>query len=383
MNQNPSHDLRFNQSHDPYRALYLHIPFCVSRCNYCDFHTQAKATTDTAIDTYIENLSLAVRRAGRSGELGSVKTVYIGGGTPTHVGLSRLSMLLSTLSLSMHLTEEVECTIEANPESLTERMVRDLWALGVNRISLGVQSFDDEVLELLGRAHNGDAARKAIEAAQTRFDNVSIDLIAGIPNTKMESFVNSVREAVALGLPHVSIYPLTIEEGTPFSRLVERGALVEPDEDEQADALLEAQSLLRSAGYERYEVASYAKPGYGCKHNEAYWTALPYLGLGDGATTMVQGEDWRRRITFGQVDEVLTYPEMLAEDLMLGMRRSEGVSDTAVQQAQMLLPHTQETFAELKALELVTYAEDRWIPTERGWLCGNELYGRLLDLSSL
>ena len=375
-------DFRFAAPHDPYEALYLHIPFCVSRCNYCDFHTQAKASDDQAIDSYIENLSLAVRRAGRSGELGSVKTVYIGGGTPSHVGLSRLSMLLYTLSLSMHLTEDVECTMEANPESLTERMVRDLWALGVNRLSIGVQSFDDNVLKMLGRAHSADDARAAIKAAQTRFGNVSIDLIAGIPGTDMNAFVQSVQEAINLGLPHVSIYPLTIEDGTPLARLVEQGCMTEPDEDEQADAMLEAQKLLRNAGYERYEVASYAKPGYACRHNQAYWTGLPYLGLGDGATTMTQGKGWRRRITFGQIDDELTRPEMLTEDLMLGMRRSAGVSDELVQQAEALSLSAVDTFEELTKQGLVVHENGFWKPTERGWLCGNELYGRLLDLTS-
>lgn len=373
-------DERFIQPHDPYKALYLHIPFCVSRCNYCDFHTQACAADDGLISEYIEQLSLAIRRAGRLGELGALETVYIGGGTPSHVGLSGLSMLLYTLSLSMHLTEEVECTMEANPESLSERMVRDLWALGVNRLSLGVQSFDDGVLRILGRPHNADEARRAIQTAQTRFDNVSIDLIAGIPGTPLQAFVDSVQEAIDLGIPHVSIYPLTLEEGTPLAQLADSGRISEPDEDEQADALLEAQRLLFAAGYQRYEVASYAKPGYACRHNEAYWIGLPYLGLGEGATTMTQGCGWRKRITFGSVDETLTLRERVAEDLMLGMRRSAGVSDVAVSEAQCLIDTAKETFAELETLGLVEHKDKRWLPTELGWLCGNELYGRLLEL---
>lgn len=374
-------DLRFIAPHDPYQALYIHIPFCVSRCKYCDFHTQAIASNDRRIESYIEDLSLAIRRAGRNGELGDIKTVYIGGGTPSHVGLSRLSMLLYTLSLSMHLTEDVECSMEANPESLTERMVRDLWALGVNRLSIGVQSFDDNVLAILGRAHDAEAARVAISAAQTRFDNVSIDLIAGIPGTDGSAFVRSVQEAIALGVPHISVYPLTIEDGTPLSKLVEAGHMTEPDEDEQADAMLEAQRLLHRAGYKRYEVASYAKPGYACKHNTAYWTGLPYLGLGDGATTMMQTDIRRSRITYGCIDEELTKPEMCAEDLMLRMRLCEGVSDEQILRAQRTLPHVGATFARLESLGLVSHRDGRWAPTERGWLCGNELYGSLLDLT--
>ena len=184
--------------HDPYKALYLHLPFCVKRCAYCDFATAAVPAGSPEIDAYVEDLSLQIRRKAKEGELGALETVYLGGGTPSHVGLSGLSMLLYTLSLSMHLTPEVECTMEANPESLTERMVRDIWALGVNRLSIGVQSFDDEVLRTLGRAHSSDDARRAVEAARTRFDNVSLDLMCGIPGQSAASFEAGVREAARL-----------------------------------------------------------------------------------------------------------------------------------------------------------------------------------------
>ena len=209
--------------HDPYRALYLHLPFCVKRCAYCDFATAAVPADSPEIDAYVEDLCLQIRRKAKEGELGAVETVYLGGGTPSHVGLARLSMLLYTLSLSMHLTPEVECTMEANPESLDGRMVRDVWALGVNRLSLGVQSFDDAVLRTLGRAHTADDARRAVEAAQTRFENVSVDVMCGIPGQSEASFEESVREAVRLGVTHVSVYPLTIEPHTPFDAAVLAG----------------------------------------------------------------------------------------------------------------------------------------------------------------
>ena len=153
--------------HDPYRALYVHLPFCVKRCAYCDFTTSAVKQDSPLIDEYIEDICLQIRRKAREGELGSIETVYLGGGTPSHVGLSRLSMLLYTLSLSMRLEPDVECTMEANPESLTPAMVRDIWALGVNRLSIGVQSFDDNVLATLGRAHNAEGAKRAVAAAHS------------------------------------------------------------------------------------------------------------------------------------------------------------------------------------------------------------------------
>ncbi len=367
--------------HDPYKALYLHIPFCVRRCGYCDFATEAVATDAPVMDEYVESLVLELRRKSREGELGALRTVYLGGGTPSYLGLSRLSSLLYALSLSMHLTPEVECTMEANPESLTEPMVRDIWALGVNRLSIGVQSFDDDVLRILGRAHDAEAARRAIAAARTRFRNVSVDLMCGIPGQSAESFAESVREAVALGATHVSVYPLTIEPHTPFDRAVMRGEMAEPDEDGEAAAMEAARAILEEAGFTRYEVASYARPGFECRHNIAYWTGVPYLGLGRSAVTMTQNAVRRMRVQDGRVVDDLDARQMAAEDLMLGMRRAVGVADGQVQDAAALLPEAPAAFAELEALGLVCHGEGRWRPTDAGWLCGNELYGRLLDLA--
>ena len=367
--------------HDAYRALYLHLPFCVKRCGYCDFATAATPADSPEIDAYVEDLCLQIRRKAKEGELGALETVYLGGGTPSHVGLARLSMLLYTLSLSMHLTPEVECTMEANPESLTERMVRDVWALGVNRLSIGVQSFDDDVLATLGRAHSADDARRAVASALTRFENVSVDLMCGIPGQSEASFEASVREAVALGVTHVSVYPLTIEEHTPFDQAVLAGELEEPSDDVEAAHMECAARVLAEAGFERYEVASYARPSFESRHNTAYWTGKPYLGLGRSAATMTQNASRRMRVQDGCVTDDLDARGMAAEDLMLGMRMTRGVSDDQVERASALLPDAPATFAELEGEGLVVHESARWRPTERGWLCGNELYGRLFDLA--
>lgn len=367
--------------HDPYRALYLHIPFCVKRCDYCDFETSALPTTSKKIDNYIDDMVLDIRRKAKEGELGALKTVYIGGGTPSHLGLSRLSMLLYTLSLSMHLEPEIECTMEANPESLTERMVNDIWALGVNRLSIGVQSFDDEVLGILGRAHSSQNARNAISCALNRFENVSVDLMCGIPGQSEASFEQSVREAVSLGVTHVSVYPLTIEPRTPFYKAVKRGKMEQPDDDVEAAQMKLAQDVLESEGFVRYEVASYAKPGYECAHNIAYWTGVPYLGLGRSAATMTQNSERRMRVQDGQVTDDLNPAQMAAEDLMLSMRMTCGVSVNQVNDYAVLLPDIHDTLTRLESLGLIVRSCNRWCPTELGWLCGNELYGSLFDLA--
>lgn len=367
--------------HDPYKALYLHIPFCVKRCAYCDFATRAVPCDSPEVDEYIEDLCLQIRRKAREGELGAIKTVYLGGGTPSHVGMARLSMLLYTLSTSMHLEPEVECTMEANPESLTANMVRDIWALGVNRLSLGVQSFDDDLLSLLGRAHTAEEARAAVRMAQERFENVSIDLMCGLPGQTLAQFRASLEEAVALDVAHVSVYPLTIEDHTPFANMVDAGVIDEPDDDVEAAMMELAAEVLGNAGFHRYEVANYARPGFESRHNTAYWTGKPYLGLGVSAATMTQNEMRRMRVQDDQVTDDLDARQMIAEDLMLGMRLARGVSDELVARAQALIPDASEAFARLAERGLARHEDGRWKPTESGWLCGNELYGALYNLA--
>lgn len=406
--------------HDPYGALYLHIPFCVKRCDYCDFYTSAIKQTSREIDAYIDDLVMQIRRKSKEGELAHIRTVYLGGGTPSFIGQKRLSSLLYALGMSMRLEPDVECTMEANPDSLTQELVRDVWALGVNRLSIGVQSFDDHVLRILGRAHTAEGARNAICAAQTRFSNISVDLMCGIPGQSLESFEASVQEAVDLGVTHVSVYPLTIEKGTKFAKAVRRGTMPAPDDDAEADHMEAAARMLTAAGFERYEVASYAKPGCHSLHNTAYWTGVPYLGLGAGAATMTQNQDRRMRVKDGYVTDDLDPAQMAAEDLMLSMRMARGVAVERVWELGEtgLLPKARRTFDELLQLGLVEVRElpvempsiyhnpdgatlesiqelarvaaqvdgapvshPRYCPTERGWLCGNELYGRIFELA--
>ena len=378
--------------HDPYKALYLHIPFCVKKCGYCDFTSYALPRGHREIGEYVESLVLDIRRKSKEGELGAIETVYLGGGTPSYLGQKHLGSILYALSVSMHLDPEVECTMEANPESLTPELVRDVWALGVNRISIGVQSFDDDVLATLGRAHSSAQAVSAIEAAGERFDNLSVDLMCGIPGQSAASFEAGVRRAVSLGVPHVSVYPLTIEAGTEFAKAIRRGKMAPPDDDVEAECMEIAKSVLEEAGYVRYEVASYAQPGHECRHNIAYWTGVPYLGLGTSAATMTQNAERRMRLKDGIVTDDLDARQMAAEDLMLGMRMSRGVALGDVSALSGvggfeshprfgLLPEAERVFLDLVDLGLVERRDDRLVPTERGWLCGNELFGRIFDLA--
>lgn len=363
--------------HDPYKGLYIHIPFCVMRCNYCDFMTHARDFNSPEIDEYIEKLVLDIRN---SDELGEIETIYIGGGTPSYIGNKRLTSLLYALSTSINFEKVKEFTIEANPESLIENLVKDTYALGVGRISIGVQSFDDDILKMLGRAHDAKKAKDAVVIAKTRFENISIDLMCGIPGQSLESFKRSLEEAISLDVQHISIYPLSIEYNTPFYKWVMQKRIDDIDEDAQADHMELAEKMLEEAGYIHYEVANYAKPGFESKHNLSYWQAKPYLGFGVSATTMTQNSERRMRVTDDHVEDDLGLAQMVAEDMMLAARTKAGISFDLFEKAKVLIPDVEDKLQSIIDLGLLEVTDNALIPTKRGWMCGNELFERLMNL---
>ncbi len=366
--------------HHPYEALYIHIPFCASKCHYCDFDSLPYRADDPYLTEYFESLITQIRQLSKEGELARVRTVYMGGGTPTHAGSKHLTSLLYALGVSMDLAGVEELTVEANPESLTEPLVRDLWALGANRISLGVQTFDDELLTSIGRPHDGEQAVRALEAAQTRFANVSMDLMCGLPGQTVEGFEADVRRGVDAGVSHLSVYPLSLERGTRLYKRRRRFSF--PDEDAQADMMESAERILEGAGLARYEVASYARPGAESKHNSAYWQGVPYLGIGRSAVTMTQNDQRRMRVRDGSVEDDLDAAQMAAEDAMLAMRMTRGLAKERAARMHGLLPDLPSVLQELATEGLIQETGDAWRPTHRGWLFGNRLFGALLDLAS-
>ena len=205
--------------------------------------------------------------------------------------------------------------------------------------------------------------------------------MCGIPGQSVESFSASLNEAVQLGVKHVSVYPLTIEPHTAFDKAVLSGTMPEPDDDVEAEHMEVAQRILEAAGFARYEVASYALPGFESRHNTSYWTGVPYIGIGESATTMTQNDERRMRVMNGQVVDDLDRNQMEAEDLMLGMRMACGISDERLDQASVYLPEAPETMRSLAEEGFVVHEGGCWRPTQQGWLCGNDLYGRLLDLA--
>ena len=414
-------------------ALYLHVPFCVSRCAYCGFYSQATCANDARIAEYVECLRVLVARFGSAGMLRHVKTAYIGGGTPTLAG-ERLVGLAREVCLQC--PELVEFTSEANPDSLSESLALGLRRAGITRVSLGVQSLSDSELRGLGRAHTSHQALEAARVVKAAGFDLSCDLMCGIPGQTPASWRTSLAGVLAAGADHVSCYPLSIEEGTPFDDAVLAGAMQLPDADLQAEMMLEAACMLEEAGLQRYEVASYARPGHACQHNIAYWTGACYLGLGAAAASMLtpglacevgemlglraadgdaastaqkladalacQSDVARVRLSFPDdseafvraVDtatgprvflETLTSREAAAEDLMLAMRMVCGATRDVLEGAvKRGIPHNKLDAAVALACKDGLAAFDAvgsLCPTQKGWLLGNELFGIMWDMA--
>jgi oxygen-independent coproporphyrinogen-3 oxidase len=389
-------------------ALYVHIPFCQAKCPYCDFNSYAglEALMAPYADALIAEMALW-REPTRDAR---VATVFFGGGTPSFLPLAETERIFAALSRSFRLAPAAEITTEANPGSADSSRLAGLRRLGFNRLSLGVQSFHDDELRLLGRIHSTAEARRAYRAARrASFENVNLDLIYGLPGQPLAAWRRTLAEAIALGPNHLSLYALTLEEGTPLAADVVRGRLPAPDPDLAADMYLWASEALAAAGYQHYEISNWALPGRRCRHNLVYWHNQPYLGLGAGAHSCLGGfrlaavRDPRRYIRevsaataaglpfdgFPGVLSLLPHLESvaqvtgaraMAETVILGLRLAEGVSlaDFRRRFGVGLLSVYGPAVAELTALGLLERANGRLRLTPQGRLLGNEAFERFL-----
>lgn len=317
-------------------GIYVHIPFCKSRCAYCDFYS---TTLLARREEYVQAL---LREAeSRVGSEVEIATIYLGGGTPSLLTSKQIEALLNQLTQGRD-RSDIEITLEANPGDLNAEYLRELHAIGVNRLSIGTQSLNDELLRTIGRRHSAAQAREAIMMArEAGFRNLSADLIYGLPNQTMEAWQEDIEQMIALQPEHISCYCLSYEDGTRLTQMRDRGEVNELDEETlniMYDTLCER---LKIAGYEYYEVSNFAKPGYRSCHNSSYWTGIPYIGLGAGAHSY-DGEQrsWNpdldtyiAGITDGTLireSETLNETDKHTERIMLGLRTSEGVAITDV-----------------------------------------------------
>lgn len=366
--------------HNPYKSLYVHIPYCVMRCNYCNFCTKAIDFDSPEIDEYIEKLIFQIRTKSKEGELSNIETIYIGGGTPSFIGSKRLCSLLYAISTSINLDKVKEFSMEANPESINSNLVKDIWALGVNRLSVGVQSFDDDILKMLGRAHNSKKAIDAIFCAKKRFENISIDLMCGIPGQSTKVLESSLNQFIDLSIPHISVYPLSVEYNTVFYKWTAQGKIDKINDDIQAEHMEITSDILKLKNFEHYEIASFSKSGFQCSHNLNYWRSISYLGLGLSATTMTQNSERRMRVTDNNVEDDLDPKQMLAEDLMLAMRTKYGIDKDLYDKSIKVFNNFEQTIDDLLNKELIVKDDNNIVPTQKGWLCGNDMFSDLLSL---
>lgn len=317
-------------------ALYVHWPFCVSKCPYCDFNSHVRESVDQEVwraallaDLRYEAMLLPGR---------TVSSIFFGGGTPSLMPSATVAAVIAEAEALWGLADDCEITLEANPNSVEVAAFADLAAAGVNRVSIGVQSFDPHVLEFLGRAHSGDEARRAIAAAQTYFPRASFDLIYARPGQALSDWEAELSDALAFGTGHLSLYQLTIEPGTRFATLAAKGDLVIPDGDAAADLFDATQALTRAAGLPRYEVSNHARPGEESRHNLTYWRYGDYAGVGPGAhgRRLAQATERHKkpenfisaveRNGHGLRHESdLPAHERATEAMLMGLRLSEGV----------------------------------------------------------
>ncbi len=314
------------------RGLYVHIPFCVSKCSYCDFYS-----LPNRLDTLNAYLDALLIEAAQYGKL-RFETLFIGGGTPSLLGAQGLRKLMSGLSGLFLISKQAEATIEANPESISKDLLQTALVCGLNRLSIGVQSLSDTELLKVGRVHNAAQAVQAIELAQKEgFENISADVILGLPGQNWQSLMTTLECLIGWNLQHISMYCLAVEPHTPLAANPPSDL---PSDDEQAELYELAVSLLEQRGFKHYEISNFALPGYECKHNLNYWRGGEYLGLGPAAASHYKGCRYKTRADLeaylddpcGQKDELekLKKPEKAAEEAILRLRLLQEGLDLAV-----------------------------------------------------
>ncbi|MBX3300553.1 MAG: radical SAM family heme chaperone HemW [Acidobacteria bacterium] len=377
-------------------GVYLHIPFCRSRCSYCDFATDVYRSND-AVDRYVNALCAEIR--GGAAHLGEhdgirsdaagriIDTIYFGGGTPSLLEPEQVEKILTCILSVFSVASGAEITMEMNPATVTLETLRDYKNLGINRASFGVQTFDDRALRLLARGHDANDARETFRMLRgSGFENVSFDLIAGLPNQTLQDWERNLDEAIDLRPEHLSLYLLEIHEGTPLAEQVRSGRQPQPDEDLAAAMYETMLDRLGTAGYEQYEISNFSKAGFASRHNTKYWTMEPVFGFGvsahsfDGAERYSNDRDTASYVASiengGSAEIERTAVDLGSETVFLGLRLTEGID----------LGSYRERFgtdlagrcAELEDKGLVEISDGRLRLTRKGMLFSNEVFAEFV-----
>lgn len=372
--------------------LYLHMPFCVRKCAYCDF--LSFPTDQETQNLYTRRLREDIDAMGKKyGDI-PVDTIFIGGGTPSVPDSALIVGIMEHVRKAFHVAEGAEISMEANPGTVTREKLTDYRWAGINRLSFGLQSANDRELKLLGRIHTwAEFLENFHLARECGFTNINIDLMSALPGQTRESWKDTLKRVTDLNPEHISAYSLIIEDGTPFGEKYgsEEGRKLLPDEDSEREMYHETKRFLRDCGYERYEISNYAKPGRACRHNIGYWTGLPYLGLGLGASSYMDGcrfavnSDMKQYLEekpgmFTDVEK-LTKKDMEEEFFYVGLRMTAGVSLPEFERrfgvsAKDVYPGLMETFVEEKA---AVFQGDRFVLTDYGLDVSNYIMAQFLQ----
>ena len=372
--------------------LYLHMPFCVRKCAYCDF--LSFPTDQETQNLYTRRLREDIDAMGKKyGDI-PVDTVFIGGGTPSVPDSALIVGIMEHVRKAFHVAEGAEISMEANPGTVTREKLTDYRRAGINRLSFGLQSANDRELKLLGRIHTWEEFLESFHLArECGFTNINIDLMSALPGQTRESWKDTLKRVTDLNPEHISAYSLIIEDGTPFGEKYgsEEGRKLLPDEDSEREMYHETKRFLRDCGYERYEISNYAKPGRACRHNIGYWTGVPYLGLGLGASSYMDGcrfvvnSDMKQYLEekpgmFTDVEK-LTKKDMEEEFFYVGLRMTAGVSLSEFERrfgvsAKDVYPGLMETFVEEKA---AVFQGDRFVLTDYGLDVSNYIMAQFLQ----
>ena len=372
-------------------GIYIHIPFCRSKCDYCDFYSLAGR--DDRMDQYQKALLSHIKETAPLAQDFPVDTIYIGGGTPSYYGAKRLKELLGVIRKLYKVEKDAEVTVECNPDSVDVKALKILRKAGVNRLSMGMQSANACELERIHRIHTPQQVNEAATAARKAgFTNLSLDLIYGLPGQTMDSWKATVEHALSLIPQHLSCYGLKVEEGTPLAARVAQGEIL-PDDDQQADLYLWTVGRLERAGYPQYEISNFAKPGFASRHNLRYWLTQPYIGFGPGAHSDFGG----RRYSFVQdldayiqgvlqggdiIDESEIIPkrERCGEYLMLRLRTVQGINEQEYRSTYFMdFAPLQARLEQFRAQGWAEQTDGRWHFTPKGFLLSNQLIGDLLE----
>ena len=371
-------------------GIYVHVPFCRSRCAYCDFCTQTDRS-DKLIDGYLEAVCNHIKEAGALAPNYKVDTIYFGGGTPSFLGADALATILMTIRRSFDVDNNAEITFEANPDSVSDQLLRRLKAEGFNRVSLGVQSDDDEMLEKLNRPHNYAQAVAAYQKIRKAgFKNVSVDLIYGLPGQTVRTWLETLEHVLEMMPEHISLYGLEVHEGTPMAEYEKMGLI--PDEDKFADMYLSAVKFLENRGFRQYEISNFARKGLVSRHNMKYWTGGEYLGFGPSAASDFAGSrfklvsDLRAYINGIKVNgevmeemEQIPLRERANEYIMTRLRTTTGINGAEYEKL-FLLPFQplEEILEQNQAYNLTTQGHNgNWRLTPRGFMVSFQIMSDL------